>query len=233
MINSPIDEIKQIFISENTLNFNEINEKFNNEKINIEEFDYKQLLKEYINSEEWESALNTIEKIISKEGLTKENINYKAKLLIKLGQIKKAHTFLDELFNNDKNDFYYFLKTKIYFYEGSYSKALEHIEKAIKYNEKKGLYWYWKGLILKNNNLFKDAIKSLLEALKFYQNYKVYYQLGIIYFEIKNYENAIKYLESILDSPKIPKKIYWYLGNSYQNIKNNEKAKYYFELFKT
>ena len=73
------------------------------------------------------------------------------------------------------------------------------------------------------------AIYEQLLTEKPYLTY-VYYQVGWIYFQKKDYQSAIDSFLSYLKSGQRSAFVYYYLGLSYGKIEDKEKAEYYFRL---
>ena len=89
-------------------------------------------------------------------------------------------------------------------------KALEKGEKAIK---------------LEDEGKFDEAIKLLEAAQKLDPEYISYpYELAYSYYSKKEYETAIKYLENIINHPKVDDQVFQLLGNAYDNLGKTSKA---------
>lgn len=99
---------------------------------------------------------------------------------------------------------------QIAFGQTNKEKALEKGQQAIK---------------LEDEGKYDDAIKLLEEAQKLDPDYIEFpYELGYAYYAKKDYKKAVKYLEGILDHPKVYDQVFQLLGNCYDDMGKTDKA---------
>jgi tetratricopeptide (TPR) repeat protein len=78
---------------------------------------------------------------------------------------------------------------------------------------------------LEDEGKYDEAIKLLEEAQKLDPEYIEFpYELGYAYYAKKEYKKAAKYLEGILDHPKVYDQVFQLLGNCYDEMGKSEKA---------
>src|SRR5689334_25333564 len=86
-------------------------------------------------------------------------------------------------------------------------------------NKEKALEKGKQAVALEDEGKFDEAITLLEEAQKLDPDYIDYpYELGYAYYAKKDYKKALKYLESIVDHPKVYDQIFQLLGNCYDDM---------------
>lgn len=116
----------------------------------------------------------------------------------------------------------------------------KNIEKAIlicqeELNKNNEEYYLVLNDIYFSMNKFEKCVDTLNKYLKIEKNNQLtLYKLALAYFNLKDYDKAIKNLKTILDKDALPEK-YFYLSKSYKEINRTEDAKInikkYLELF--
>lgn len=119
-----------------------------------------------------------------------------------LSEYDKARERAEELLktypNNEYNDELHRMLGELYYQEGTYNQAVDHLYKYYQSREKK------KAPILRND----------------------LYLLGVSHYQISQYKQAINYLKSVKqESDSISESSFLYLGHSYLRINDIEQAK--------
>ena len=84
-----------------------------------------------------------------------------------------------------------------------------------------------------NERNYSNALFYYTEALKIYSFYEAFFNRGITYAELGDYENAIKDYENAIELNKNDYEVFYALGNSQKKLKQYEKAiKSYIESIK-
>lgn len=92
-------------------------------------------------------------------------------------------------------------------------------------NKEKALEKGREAIKLEDEGKYDEAIKLLEEAQKLDPDYIEYpYELGYAYYAKKDYKKASKYLEGLVNHPKVYDQIFQLLGNCYDDMGKSEKA---------
>lgn len=92
-------------------------------------------------------------------------------------------------------------------------------------NKEKALEKGRAAISLMNEGKFAESIKLLEEAQQLEPDDINYpYEIAYAYYAIKDFKNAVKYLEGILKHKDVNDRVYQLLGNTYDNLGKPEKA---------
>lgn len=109
-----------------------------------------------------------------------------------------------------------------HFNEEDYESAIKDFENAL-LTEENAVFYYNKGMALKNNGNEKEAIEAFEKATELDPELgEAYYNIGLIYIELNDLENAKINLEKAVDDSielALP-----YIGHIYEKEGNYEKA---------
>ncbi len=127
------------------------------------------------------------------------------------------------------------------FYAKNYSEAIAHLYRATKVAPKEPKVWNALGITYTEVGEFKKAEEAFKRALESDPTYsEARMNLGILYFKMKDYEQAIKFLKEAIRDEIFDKKhvafyhlakVYKELGNTDLYIENLRKATAYNPLF--
>ncbi len=116
----------------------------------------------------------------------------------------------------------------IYANNKDYSKAMEHLNRAIKHYPRNHLAYYSKGLIYTSQKEYKKAVLNYKTAIRIAPNFsKPYNNLGNTYIELNQLDKAIEMFEEGISrtaDKNTLMNMHYNLGNVYLKQKKNELA---------
>lgn len=118
-----------------------------------------------------------------------------------LNENKKAQDIYEQLVKNDKqSDEACVLLAKSYFMQKKASEAMSTLESCEKTIKKNGIFSYYKGKFLLEQNRFTEAIKAFHQSLKIDPTYyQAAMALGMLSEEKEDWKSAAKVYKSFLD----------------------------------
>ncbi len=138
---------------------------------------------------------------------------------------------------------YFYLYAKYFYKMSNFSKALESVNRCYNYKASKRQTcnsYNLNGLILNNISEYEMALELFKKALKISKSKKYYdliadnsYNIGNVYYLLKNYESALQYLLEALEADKINEyrpgilNDMLLIGRCYIKIENIDMARYY------
>lgn len=128
--------------------------------------------------------------------------DYLGMVLRRLGETDEAIDILKKSINMDSINIVPYNSLAIaYLDKGDYKNALKTCDDAIKNIPDCADGYYQKGMVLMNQEKYKDAAACLEKAYSMYrksmdeQFYEAAYSLGSCYYELKDWKKAVRYLE--------------------------------------
>ncbi len=158
----------------------------------------------------------------------KENVDVfiglgNAYLLLKMWEEALYNYLRAEVLSPDNSEINYFIGN-LFFKKGNYKKANEYYDKAIKKGHQKShLYWF-KGLALEQIKKKKLALKSFINAYHITAKLEYCFKLAPLALELKDYQQAIRFYEIILEHEKKPL-FYAELGLAYMGLEKYKESK--------
>ena len=146
------------------------------------------------------------------------------------GQTQKAiNIFTDLLKKNSHQDEIYLLRSRAYELEGSHKNALEDLEKINSKSEEIYLRSLKKKLLLFNKmTLYKETVDVAMQIYGMQASSENMVLIGLCYMRIKDYNNAIAWIEKGLPEQNRPEN-YFHLGECYERVGNKGKAITYYK----
>lgn len=187
-----------------------------------------------VDLEQYEDAVNDLNTLYKKD----ETYN---KALLKIGDIyyknknfKKAIEFYEKFLNTEPDN-HYALNQLGYSYgcldtKKDLMKGIEIISKAIDLDKSNYFYYYCRGYLYYDLNLYKKgnlemALNDFENTIKLNPNYsKAYFEIGNIYYDTKNYQKQIEYYSKAIDLEKENGKYYFWRAKAYLETNYKEKA---------
>jgi tetratricopeptide (TPR) repeat protein len=153
-----------------------------------------------------------------------------AKTLDQMGYFDEAVERIKYLISEDPNriDFYLALGS-IYTRNKEYVKAEEHYQKAIDHFPQEPVAYYELGNYFYSQKEYRKALLQHTKAIGMSQTQKKsisawwWYRKGLDYYQLKDYEGAVKSFHKAMDISKSSSFTYW-LGRSYEALEDYEKA---------
>ncbi len=132
-----------------------------------------------------------------------ESLNNIGSIYLIEGKIDKAIQYFKKALNNPlyQNNYIAFTNLAYAFYlKGDHNKALDYLDKALHYNPRYYLAYFYRGLMLFNQGKWKEALLYFKRAVRFNRkDMQSRYYLAITYFRLGNENIAIKILHSITE----------------------------------
>lgn len=200
-------------------------------KINEDEQYLEYLARIYEAKEDFSSAIGIYTKLIAKE-MDPEYYYKRGYLYIKLGLIKDAISDLMKADDYQPNLRARLLLSDVYISQNEYEKAAEYLKKALELNSQFPSVKLKLAEVYKKLGMTNDYAKILEDTLDSYQGKQREYilrQLAAAFFELKDYDNAIKYFTFVLnDSPEDTQALF-FLGVVYEAKGDIENAIKFYE----
>lgn len=155
-----------------------------------------------------------------------EKINL-AQSYISDGNYKRALEIFTSLADIYETEFMYINCAILSQSIGKYSKAIEYSNKLLKINPKCFEAYFVKGTCLGERKKYSQAIKNLEKALNIKQCIEAFHNLGYIYFEKGERDNAIECLNRCLESYGDSWETHLNIAVAYFDGFRNEKALYH------
>ena len=186
----------------------------------------------FIRSNNLESALSTINRIISlNSNMPDESYKianlYKSKgqVLAKLQRYSEAEIEYNKAITiTPHSSFYYDLHT-IYAYQQKWEQALDYFNKAISFNEKSAKNYYIQGFLYSQQQKWKQALDIYNKAISFNISLpEVYINRGNVYARQKQWRKALNDYNRAISLDKSFAEVYVNRGNIYARQKQWKEA---------
>ncbi|GIP41206.1 hypothetical protein J31TS4_44860 [Paenibacillus sp. J31TS4] len=145
-------------------------------------------------------ALKAYEKVAFAKLPERDQVNV-AVIHHELGRSERALELLGEVLARCESDFGYERRAHILREQDREEEALDDLEQAIRLNPDPFMYWYTRGLALKDLGRYEEATRDLEECVKREPEDSVvstYYELGMCYYHAEQYEEAERIFRKVL-----------------------------------
>ncbi len=233
IMENPIHEIKDLFSPNfkskpDSANFGASDQAGSDSKRDLPKDAFTRY-QEALTSENWGVAAQLLEEMKNEHLSEDEWLIEFTKIMINLNNLEKAQQLLKSaLAKKPKYALAYFLMGRLKYHERNYFDASEYIGKAIRLDQSKASFWYWHGVVLRKNGLLKEAGRALTNAHKIAaMDHQIIYLLGVVYFEMHQFQDAIETFQLIENQPSFCKDVCYYMANSYKELKLPQAEEYY------
>ncbi len=155
-----------------------------------------------LNRGDLEGAIKNFQKAIDLNPRFSEAINNLGSVYLLKGDIDKAISFFQKALENPLYTKPYVAYTNLawaYYQRKEKQKAIEYLQKALSYNPRYHLAYFYRGMIALNEGALDRARISFRRAVRFNrQDMASRYYLGLVYYRLGEEEKAIKLWRSIL-----------------------------------
>ncbi len=156
----------------------------------------------YMDRHEYQKAIENFQKAISLRPQYSEAINNLGSVYLLQGKIKEAIRCFQKALENPLYTRPYIAYTNLawaYYQLGDKEKAIEYLNKALSYNPRYHLAYFYRGIMALNDGELERARISFRRAVRFNrQDMAARYYLGLVYFRLGQEEKAKKVWRSIL-----------------------------------
>lgn len=182
----------------------------------------------------WEEAIESFKKALHATGHPEKIHSYLATCYFQLGEKEEALSHIEKVAQLKPDDFgIHYTLGNMYEGEGKKEKAIQEYELANNCEMKDinkvfiaDMLYRLSNLYLKNGDLEKtlNAYKKVLDNKLTNEPAMIHYRLGMIYFEMKRYKEAIKELTEARNYDSTLESLTFYLALCYEELEDHDNA---------
>ena len=169
----------------------------------------------YYNNQKYTKCINSLQKLISKEGRNPSIIFLLSKCLYELKEFSQAKELIYEVVEKDNSNYQaYFILGSILEKEGDMDSAIDMYEKCLEIEPSYYDAYEVLGILLANEGKYEKAEEVYKKAIEYHaESYELLYNLAMVQLELGKTDAAEKNLEfALVINPDINEAIYS-LGN--------------------
>lgn len=169
----------------------------------------------YYNNQKYTKCINTLQKLITKEGRNANSIFLLSKCYYELKEFEKAKETIYEVIEKDDSNYQaYFILGSILEQEDDIDSAIDMYRKSIEIEPSYYDSYEVLGILLANEGKFEEAEELYKKAIEYHaESYELLYNLAMVQLELGKTDDAEKNLEfALVIKPDINEAIYS-LGN--------------------
>lgn len=183
----------------------------------------------YIGNEQYDKALQLIDKALRKDPLNLDALEKKIAIYQSTDRLKDASKEIEEkLERNSKQGEYYYIRGVLNMYREKYVKSIENFESALE-NDIRSEDFYRvylnRGMAYLHLTEFDLAEKDFQKAIELKPGFATaYHSLGMLKYETKEYEKAVEYFSKAIEIDESNAITYYNMGMSYFRLEDYDNA---------
>jgi len=146
------------------------------------------------------------------------------------GMLSRSHERTKMYIEIEKNNLtdnffqYYQIAAQLHEIE-EMNEAVKYLNKSLNLNDKFYLSWLELGIIFLKSGMLEESLEALKKAEKLGEHEMIYFNLGVLYGKLKNFQLSLDYFKKALLLNQKNADTYFNLAITYANINNQEESK--------